>query len=82
MKSAEDGVKKIVAKIFEVDTKDITRDTRFVEDLLAKSLQIIEMIAMMEDEFNIEVDDSRARGNRTVGQAIDYVEELLKVKAL
>jgi len=76
----EERVKKIVANIFETEYVRITRDTRFLEDLFAKSINIIQMVAMIEDEFDIEIDDVEARKNKTVGQTIDYVERLLNQK--
>jgi acyl carrier protein len=72
----EQRVRSVIAKVLKVDRDEISRGSRFTEDLMAKSFDIIEIIAMLEDEFGIEIDDSKARRNRTVGEAIDYIEEL------
>lgn len=74
----EDKVKKIIAELFEIKEEKISGKTRFVEDLHAKSINIIEMIAIMEEEFNIEIDSVRARRNRIVDQTVDYISSLLK----
>jgi len=78
--SIEEEVIKIVAEQFKIEESQINRNTKFVDDLKAKSIQIIEMCATMEDQFDIEIDMEEARKNRTVGEAIDYIEKLLKEK--
>jgi acyl carrier protein len=74
----KDRVKEIIAELFEIEEEKVTGETRFVEDLHAKSINIIEMIAIMEEEFNIEINSIRARRNRTVDQTVDYISSLLK----
>ena len=76
--SIEEEVIKIVAEQFKIEESQINRNTKFVDDLKAKSIQIIEMCATMEDQFDIEIDMEEARKNKTVGEAIDYIEKLLK----
>ncbi|RLF95996.1 acyl carrier protein [Thermococci archaeon] len=78
--SIEEEVIKIVAEQFKIEESQINRNTKFVDDLKAKSIQIIEMCATMEDQFDIEIDMEEARKNKTVGEAIDYIEKLLKEK--
>ena len=72
----EDRVKSVIAKVLRMESGEINRESRFTEDLMAKSFDIIEIIATLEDEFNVEIDDSRAKRNRTVGEAVDYIIEL------
>ncbi len=76
-RTVEDRVKEIVAKVFHKDVSQINRDTRFIEDLYAKSLNIIELTAVLENEFNIDIPGNESRKNKTVGQAIDLIEKLL-----
>lgn len=77
-KTVEQKVIEAVAKIFKKDPKQITRDTRFVEDLYAKSLNIIELTAVLENTFGITISPIAARRNKTVGEAIDMIEKLLQ----
>jgi len=77
-KTVEQIVIESVAKIFQKDPKQISRDTRFVEDLYAKSLNIIELTAVLEDTFNVTIPPVESRRNKTVGDAIDMIERLLK----
>lgn len=67
----------IVADIFAVDPGDIDRDTRFVGDLNAKSMDIIALLAAMEGEFGFPISASNVRENETVGEAADWIETQL-----
>jgi len=71
-------MKKIISEILGIDESEITREARFVEDLGVESLDVVEMIAAMEEEFNIEIPDEEAEKNLTVGEAIDYIKEKLE----
>jgi acyl carrier protein len=73
-----EGVKREVARIFKKDGGEITRDMRFVEDLHAKSVNIVALIALWENEFGIEIPFMQARRKKTVGEAIDFIIELRK----
>jgi acyl carrier protein len=75
--SVEDRVIKIVAQIFKTEEGKINRETRFVADLSAKSRDFMAMIALLEYEFDIEIEYVKAI-NKTVGQTVDYVETLVK----
>jgi acyl carrier protein len=77
-RTIEDRVKEVVARVFHKDVDQLNRDTRFVQDLYAKSLNIIELIAVLEDEFDIDIPSAEARKRRTVGEAVDLVEGLYK----
>lgn len=77
-RTTEDRVKEVVARVFHKDVNQLNRDTRFVQDLYAKSLNIIELIAVLEDEFDIDIPSAEARKRRTVGEAVDLVESLYK----
>jgi len=70
----EERVVEIVANQMGVDKSQITRETSFVNDLGADSLDTVELVMEFEDEFNINIPDEDAQKIQTVGQAIDYVE--------
>jgi len=66
-------VTKEVARIFKKEISEITRETRFVEDLNAKSLNIVELVAVLENEFQVMLPFAETRRKKTVGEAIDLV---------
>jgi len=70
----EERVKDIVAEQMGVDKSQITRETSFINDLGADSLDTVELVMEFEDEFDISIPDEDAEKIQTVGQAIDYVE--------
>ena len=76
----EKEIKKIVALEFKKNENELSRDIRFLEDLFAKSIQIVEMCALMEMKFDIEIPLSEVRENKTIGQAIDYIVAKLEQK--
>ncbi len=77
-RTVEERVKAAVARVFHREVSQLSPDTRFVEDLLAKSLNIIELTAVLEDEFDIEIPGSEARRRKTIGEAIELVQNLLE----
>ena len=69
-------LKEILANQFEVDADSITVDTDIVDDLGADSLDLVDMLMSLEDEFNIgEVPDEMVEKIHTVGQLVSYIEE-------
>lgn len=68
-------VKEIIVEQFDIEG-DITLDTSFEEDLNADSLDIVELIMAIEDEFELEVDDEELEGITTVGDVVEHLEEL------
>ncbi|MCX5654235.1 MAG: acyl carrier protein [Planctomycetota bacterium] len=74
MATIEERVVEIVAEQMGVDKTQITRETSFVNDLGADSLDTVELVMEFEDEFDISIPDEDAEKIQTVGQAIDYVE--------
>jgi len=70
----EERVVEIVAEQMGVDKAQITRETSFVNDLGADSLDTVELVMEFEDEFDITIPDEDAEKIQSVGQAIDYVE--------
>jgi len=75
MSSLEDKVKKIIAEQLSVSEDQITPEASFVEDLGADSLDTVELVMALEEEFEIEIPDEDAEKITTVHQAIDYINE-------
>ncbi|HCA50035.1 MAG: acyl carrier protein [Rhodopirellula sp.] len=72
--SVEAKVIEVVAEQLGVDKDKITRDTSFVNDLGADSLDTVELIMELEEEFDTTIPESTAEQIQTVGQAIDFLE--------
>jgi len=70
----EERVAEIVAEQMGVEKAQVTRETSFVNDLGADSLDTVELVMEFEDEFDISIPDEDAEKIQTVGQALDYVE--------
>jgi acyl carrier protein len=70
----EERVIEIVSEQMGVDKAQVARETSFVNDLGADSLDTVELVMEFEDEFDISIPDEEAEKIQTVGQAIDYVE--------
>ena len=77
MESVEERVIKIVASQLGVDREKITRATDFVKDLGADSLDQVELVMELEEEFGIDIPDDAADNIQNVGQVIDYIEKHL-----
>lgn len=69
----EARIKAIVAEQLGVDVAEITRETSFVNDLNADSLDTVELVMEFEDEFDLSIPDEEAEKIQTVGQAIDHI---------
>jgi len=74
MENIEQRVKKIVAEQLGVNEADIKNDSSFVEDLGADSLDTVELVMALEEEFECEIPDEEAEKITNVQQAIDYVK--------
>jgi acyl carrier protein len=73
-KEIEEKVISIVAEQMGVDKGEINRDTSFVNDLNADSLDTVELVMEFEDEFETSIPDEEAEKIDTVGKAIDYIK--------
>jgi acyl carrier protein len=71
-------IKDIIVEQLGVDEDKITLDARFREDLEADSLDLVELIMAMEDEFGGEISDEEAQQLKTVGQAVDYLKQRME----
>jgi acyl carrier protein len=75
MAGVEEKVKKIICEQLDVAEKDVVSEASFVDDLGADSLDQVELIMAMEEEFDISIPDEDAEKIVTVQQAIDYIKE-------
>jgi acyl carrier protein len=75
MATVEQRVIDIVAEQLGVEKDKITRDTHFVNDLGADSLDTVELVMELEEEFNISIPEDSAEKIQKVGQAIDFIEQ-------
>jgi len=73
--AVEDKVKEIITKQMGVKAEQITKETSFINDLGADSLDTVELIMEFEDAFDMNIPDEDAEKIRTVGDAIKYIEE-------
>ena len=75
MANIEERVKEIIANQLGVNPEEVVPGASFVEDLGADSLDLVELIMAIEEEFGVEVPDEEAEKIRTVQDAIDYIQE-------
>ena len=75
MSTIAEKVKGIVVKQLAVAEDQVTEDARFIEDLNADSLDQVELIMALEEEFNSDIPDEEAEALKTVGDAIKYIEK-------
>lgn len=68
-----DRVKQIIVEQLGVDAAEVTTQAHFVNDLGADSLDTVELVMALEEEFDTEIPDEQAEKIQTVGQAIDYI---------
>jgi acyl carrier protein len=69
-------VQNVAAELLKIDPARITPESHFVQDLGAQSMQSVELVAALEEEFDIEMDEDRALGIKTVGDAVTYIDGL------
>lgn len=75
--SVEEKVKKIIAEHFRVSVESLKDDTSLVDDLMAESIDTVELIATFEEAFNLEIPEEEAEKNQTVGQVVEYIKAKL-----
>jgi len=73
-----DKMKEVLAEQFDVDSDTITRDTDLMNDLGADSLDLVELIMTLEEEYSVSATDESVYEHKTVGEISDYIETLLK----
>ena len=68
-------LKKIIVEQLGVDEGEVKPEASFVDDLNADSLDLVELIMSLEEEFGMEISDEEAEKIKTVGDAMEYIEE-------
>ncbi len=75
MEVSQDKIKQIIADQLGVKKEEVTDNAKFVDDLGADSLDTVELVMALEEEFGIEIPDEDAEKLATVGDALRYIEE-------
>lgn len=70
-------IKEMIAEQFRIDGEDITMETSFRDDLDADSIDLVELIMSLEDEFDLEVEDEEVENIKTVGDAVNYINSII-----
>ncbi len=80
VETIETKVIEIVSEQMGVDKSEVNKDTSFINDLNADSLDTVELVMEFEDEFDMSIPDEEAEKIQTVGAAIDYIVNIVKSK--
>jgi len=78
MATVEERVKEVTARILKLEPDEIKPEHSFTVDLGAESVQSVELVAMFEEEFGIEMDEDAALSVETVGKAVEFITEVCK----
>jgi len=78
MATVEERVKEVTARILGLEPDQIKSEHSFTEDLGAESVQSIELVAMFEEEFGIEMDEDAALAVETVGSAVKFITQVCR----
>jgi len=78
MASVEEKVKHIIVEQLGVDEEEVKAEASFVDDLGADSLDVVELVMALEEEFGLEISDEDAEKLSTVKQAVDYINSNVK----
>jgi acyl carrier protein len=78
MATVEERVKAVTANVLKLNIDEIKMEDDFTADLGAESVQSIELVAMFEEEFGIEMDEDAALSVQTVGDAVDFIAKVCK----
>ena len=81
VKAIEQKVIEIISEQMGVDKSEITRETSFINDLNADSLDTVELVMEFEDEFDMSIPDEEAEKIQTVGAAVDYISNIAQSKS-
>ena len=82
MATVEERVKAVTARVLKLDPDEIKPEHSFTVDLGAESVQSVELVAMFEEEFGIEMDEDAALSVETVGKAVEYIAEVCKQQGI
>ncbi len=78
MATTEERVRDIIVELLDVEPERVTLDARFREDLEADSLDLVELIMKIEEEFGGDISDEEAQKITTVGEAVNYIETRMR----
>jgi len=78
MATVEERVKAVTAQVLKLDADEIKNELSFTSDLGAESIQSIELVAMFEEEFGIEMDEDAALSVETVGAAVEFITNVCR----
>ena len=78
MAAVEERIKQIIGEQLGVTAEEVTPEASFIDDLGADSLDIVELVMAIEEEYGLEIPDEAAERMQTIGDAIAYVEERQK----
>ncbi len=78
MATVEERVKAVTAQVLKIDSDQIKSEDNFTADLGAESVQSIELVAMFEEEFGIEMDEDAALSVETVSTAVNFIAKVCK----
>ena len=82
MATAQERVIAVTARVLRLETSEIKPEHNFTVDLGAESVQSVELVAMFEEEFGIEMDEDAALSVQTVGGAVDYIVGVCKAQGV
>lgn len=77
MSDTLDRIKKVTAEVLKIDVATVSEESRFAEDLGAESIQSVELVASFEEEFDIEMDEDKALGVKSVKDAVAFIDAVL-----
>lgn len=81
VQAIEKKVVDIISEQMGAEKSEITRETSFINDLNADSLDTVELVMEFEDEFDMSIPDEEAEKIQTVGAAVDYIVNVIKTKS-
>ena len=81
VQAIEKKVIDIISEQMGAEKSEITRETSFINDLNADSLDTVELVMEFEDEFDMSIPDEEAEKIQTVGAAVDYIVNVIKTKS-
>ena len=82
MATIEERVKSVTARVLHIELDQIKREDQFTADLGAESIQSVELVAMFEEEFDIEMDEDEALGVQSVGDAVEFITKVCREQGI